>query len=299
MMCCTGRGKHDVSSFLSASNPVLSFAADSFWNPEDRIIGCGPKPPSADKTHRSLQAAAVSSEAPGVTASHSSSSQAIPTSSPRAGDAKSTVPSPKLQEFRETAVDGDTDKAATPTDIVRTMCSLLKLASTQALAPSTDVAHILCSTPELLEPQELPTNTQHLQEQPQELSTNAQRSQVPDPPMAEVAPLSLSKVCDSKKAPVKSNVNSISNLVNDLACRFQRQGYKKETGESATAGLDLKRSRTFESAPLEAKLAIRMEQQLLKEKSGVCRIELSRLTRPRHGIAIVEKPWSAYSCNRG
>lgn len=93
----------------------------------------------------------------------------------------------------------------------------------------------------------------------------------------------------SRQAPLRWRVNSIDNLSDGLASKFQELQNKGATGSIR------RRNSTgcFEPAQLEDRLASRFEQQRAKERAGkatsVVSVDGARAARRSDGIAIVDK----------
>jgi len=106
-------------------------------------------------------------------------------------------------------------------------------------------------------------------------------------------PQPTSKLHGEAKAKRVSHVNTLANLSEGLACKFQERRNKEATGESAVGNINEQRNSFFEPAHLEDKLACRFEQQRAQERAGratnIVSVDGSRAARRSNGIAIVDK----------
>jgi hypothetical protein len=86
------------------------------------------------------------------------------------------------------------------------------------------------------------------------------------------------------------HVNSIDNLSDGLASKFQERRNREATGESAVGNIHEQRSFDFEPAQLEDRLKLRFQQIRAKESDGTpTSFDSARGARRSDGIAIVDK----------
>jgi len=235
---------------------------------------------------------------------------------------KAQVPSPKIQEYREVEQLGPAARLATNivdhsvhADVPLTPLVPLPAEQETPCQPVQESNGGALQSPFVLEriaPAPARPNESH-PTGANDCTRAASDLEVPDPPLAapqeEPSQMSLgdtddkeismlpqpppSKLDGEAKARRPSTINTLSNLSEGLACKFQELRNKEATGESVVGNINEQRNSVFEPAHLEDKLACRFEQQLAKERASretsVVSVDGSRAARRSNGIAIVDK----------